>query len=711
MLHRTNPSDAAPISAWFAGPKAENGDWFAEVIRRIVSDYHAWRRNYFPEDGVVVDSAARREAEPFRDRFDDRLIELLGKLKHDVPFQSPRYAGHMIAEQSLPAIAGYLAAMLYNPNNVSPDAAPVTVRLELEAAQMIARMLGHPGDGWAHLTGGGTIANLEALWVARSVKYLPLTVAEARRSLGLETTGSIDDPGDRASLLAMPSLLALADYARLFKQAAARLGAGPATLQTVQEALLQSRFNPAQRGMASVVHSLGSSPVLLAPETHHYCFEKAMDVLGLGRDALVSVRVDPEFRMRVDDLEARLIESERQGRHVLAVVAVVGTTEEGAVDPVDQILALRTARETSGRGSFWIHVDAAYGGYLRTLTVPTRAGLGPPTTRVQVGGAVRDLPLDLPHRHACDALERLGDCDSITIDPHKLGYVPYPAGCVCFRSHLVKPLARQHAPYLADDAGDPQTEARSDSIGLYVLEGSKPGAAAAAVWLSHTLIPLNSAGHGALVRQTIRNACELHALLDQYPRLTDAAGAPSPVRAVCLCPPGSNIVCYAFAPAAGRPCSLKQLNAANEAIYQRFSVHPGQRVTDQPFFVSRTTLSSARYAPDTVADFLRRLSVPAGGYAGEGVFLLRSVLMNPWYDRAKELGRYFLSELVAQLFAAAAEEFAGLEAGAAPNVTQGLSVAVGEFSSHTPTPPPPAAPAPQECCPTFRSNACRPTIP
>jgi glutamate/tyrosine decarboxylase-like PLP-dependent enzyme len=142
-----------------------------------VADYHAWRRNYFPEDGVVMDAASRRDAEAFRDHFDDRLIELLARLKHDVPFHSPRYAGHMIAEQSLPGIAGYLAAMLYNPNNVSPDSAPVTIRLELEAAQMIARMLGHPSDGWAHLTSGGTVANIEALWLARSVKYLPLVVS------------------------------------------------------------------------------------------------------------------------------------------------------------------------------------------------------------------------------------------------------------------------------------------------------------------------------------------------------------------------------------------------------------------------------------------------------------------------------------------------------------------------------------------------------
>ena len=159
----TSHSDNRVMSGWFAGPKAENGEWFSDTIRRIIQDYHAWRRNYFPEDGVVVDSSLRRVSEPFQDAFEDRLLELLARLKADFPFHSPRYAAHMVSEQSLPSIAGYIAAMLYNPNNVSSDAAPVTVRLELEASQMIARMLGYGPDCWTHLTSGGTLANLEAL--------------------------------------------------------------------------------------------------------------------------------------------------------------------------------------------------------------------------------------------------------------------------------------------------------------------------------------------------------------------------------------------------------------------------------------------------------------------------------------------------------------------------------------------------------------------
>lgn len=660
MSHAT-PQPAAPVSGWFAGPKAENGDWFAGAVQRIVADYHAWRRNYFPEDGVVVDSAARREAEPFRDRFEDRLTELLGRLKHDVPFHSPRYAGHMVAEQTIPGVAGYFAAMLYNPNNIAPDAAPVTVRLELEAARMIARMLGHPEDGWAHLTAGGTIANLESLWIARSVKYLPLVVAEVRDELGLGAPDACT-ADDRARLLGAGPRAALAAYERLFRDAAAAMGPGPATAARVHEAILASRFHAAQRGMGSVARAVGAAPVVMAPETHHYSLDKAMDVLGLGRDALVRVRVDAEFRMRTDDLEARLDEAERRGAHVLAVVAVVGTTEEGAVDPIDRILEIRAAREAAGRPSFWVHTDAAYGGYLRTLTIPGRAGLGPAASRVSVNGAAREIPLQLPHGSACDALERLGECDSITIDPHKLGYIPYPAGCVCFRSSLVKPLARQRAPYLADNPVDPETERLSETIGVYVLEGSRPGAAAAAVWLSHTLIPLEASGHGQLVRQTIRSACELHALLEHYPRLMQEAGADMPpVRAVCLCAPGSNIVCYAFAPAPGTaPLPLHRLNDLNRAVCRRFSVEPGQRVTDQPFFVSRTTLSIARHPIETVAPFLARLGVPANEYPGAGVFLLRSVLMNPWYDQARGRGRCFVSELAEALYRAAAQELASM---------------------------------------------------
>jgi glutamate/tyrosine decarboxylase-like PLP-dependent enzyme len=360
--------------------------------------------------------------------------------------------------------------------------------------------------------------------------------------------------------------------------------------------------------------------------------------------------VDENFRMRPDVLLGAIRTAEAAGHHVLAVVAVVGSTEEGSIDPVDRIIELRAARERSGESSFWLHADGAYGGYLRTVTIPTRTGLGPAQTRVKLAGIVREIPLQLPEHGECSALEQLNHCDSVTIDPHKLGYVPYPAGAICFKSNIIKPLMRQTAAYIGDAPGDPEAERRSESIGLYVLEGSKPGASAAAVWLSHSLIPLDSTGHGRLMRNNIRNACELHALLENYPALV--ADQTLDVHAVCLCPPGSNIVCYAFRPS--RPqVTLEQINRLNREIFERFSLSENERMYEQSFFVSRTALSISQYTSATVGGFLARLGVSPAEYSERGVFLLRSVLMNPWYSSAKERGRFFLSELVAEMFALA----------------------------------------------------------
>jgi len=183
------------------------------------------------------------------------------------------------------------------------------------------------------------------------------------------------------------------------------------------------------------------------------------------------------------------------------------------------------------------------------------------------------------------------------------------------------------------------------------LEGSKPGSAAAAVWLSHSLIPLDGSGHGALVQQTVRNAAELHALLEGYP----AWSGEQDIVAVPLCVPGSNIVCYAFRPTGS--ATLKEINALNKGLYERFSItaEDTRRVYGQSFFVSRTTLSPKQYATETVSEFLGRLGVTPEEYERQGVYLIRSVLMNPWYQAAKERGRFYLSELVEELFSTAKE--------------------------------------------------------
>ena len=103
------------------------------------------------------------------DRFDDAFDDYLGRLEGNYPFHHPRYAGQMLKPPHPVALAAYVAAQRINPNNHALDGGPPTSQMEKEVVADLADMLGLPDTALGHLTGGGTVANLEALWVAREV--------------------------------------------------------------------------------------------------------------------------------------------------------------------------------------------------------------------------------------------------------------------------------------------------------------------------------------------------------------------------------------------------------------------------------------------------------------------------------------------------------------------------------------------------------------
>src|SRR5829696_4739631 len=96
------------------------------------------------------------------------LAELAERLENTYPYPDPRYAGQMLKPPAAIAWAAYATAMLLNPNNHALDGGPATAEMEREAVAQIAGMFGLPRH-LGHLTASGTIANLEALWVAREL--------------------------------------------------------------------------------------------------------------------------------------------------------------------------------------------------------------------------------------------------------------------------------------------------------------------------------------------------------------------------------------------------------------------------------------------------------------------------------------------------------------------------------------------------------------
>jgi glutamate/tyrosine decarboxylase-like PLP-dependent enzyme len=203
---------------------------------------------------------------------------------------------------------------------------------------------------------------------------------------------------------------------------------------------------------------------IVGSEQAHYTHRRISAVLKLE---YTSVAADGRGRMSLDALEDEL----RRG-DVGTVVATLGTTALGAVDPLEEILAL------AGRYGARVHVDAAYGGYFGLI----------------------EESLEEPARRAYAAI---GRADSIVIDPHKHGLQPYGCGCVLFKDPAVGRFYKHDSPYT-------YFTSKQLHLGEISLECSRAGAAAVALWATQRLLPLTKDGAFAEgLRRGRRAALEL----------------------------------------------------------------------------------------------------------------------------------------------------------------------------------------------------------
>jgi len=314
------------------------------------------------------------------DRAAEVLDEVARRMQDNYPYHHPLYAGQMLKPPDPVARIAYALSLWVNPNNHALDGGRASSAMEKECIAELGRLFGWDAP-LGHLAGGGTVANLEALWVAGSLH-----------------------PGKR----------------------------------------------------------------ILASDQAHYTHSRLSHVLGLP---FTAVRSDERGRMDTEPLSELLGEGD-----VGAVVATMGTTGFGAVDPLPSILEL--ARGAGVR----VHADAAYGGYFRLAST-----------------------LDADARAAFD---RLGDVDSIVIDPHKHGLQPYGCGCVLFRDPAVGRLYQHDSPYTYFSSAELH-------LGEISLECSRAGAAAVALWATMQMYPPVAGGaFAARLDRSLAAARSMHAALE-----------------------------------------------------------------------------------------------------------------------------------------------------------------------------------------------------
>lgn len=677
-------------AAWFLGPKAEHSDTWEKMLVDVFRDYVHWRRNYFPEDNVVINSRMRRQHELMSDSLRDELTRILALFKAQNPIYSPRYIAHMVSEQTLPSVVGYFAGLLYNANNISGESSPIGFPLEIEVGKIVAAMLGfNPSEAWTHISSGGTIANIEALWIARTVKFVPFSVREYCLQQGIAL--SVETPDgkcvdirevDDRTLIHLAPQTAVRLTRRLFHEQIAEGRTSEQIIADYGDFMKTSNYNISERGIGRVLSTIGLTPKVYLSPSAHYSLKKAVNVLGYGADSLEIVDVDENFRLNTDKLREKLFNAP-DDTYTAAVIAIAGTTEEGAVDPIHKIVSLREELSAKLNRSFWLHIDSAWGGYVRSLfrgydlntpSMDDKVERCRVNINTQAGECIWSGD-DNNYR----AFLSFPEADSVTIDPHKLGYIPYPAGMVSIRHGLVTELIRQDAAYVFDKDGGGIPSDFSFSIGdigSYILEGSKPGAAAASCYLAHKTIPLTLDGHGAIIKSTLVSTQRLQRLMSdhfnhfaEYDRLVAAKhkskhapakreGEPmftfKPIHR-----PDTNLICYIMIPVLpengsfvlDKRYSLSDINELNARLYATMSVNEefeGTQTID--FFVSRTRLTEGLYNYDSIEKVLKPLGVTKKAYVKEGLFVLRSTVMNPFYQLAtKESEKDYLYEFIASL--------------------------------------------------------------
>jgi len=190
-------------------------------------------------------------------------------------------------------------------------------------------------------------------------------------------------------------------------------------------------------------------------------------IAGIGSENMVGIEVDFDAHIDLKLLEDELKKCAKEQIAVYAVVAIIGSTEEGAADRLSKIVELRRKMQDEEGMSFLVHADAAWGGYFATMLDKNKENLvgKPAKERLPVQGVIPALCL---RKETEEDLLALKDADSITVDPHKAGYVPYPAGSLVYRDGRMRHLVTWSSPYLSQGS--------EDNIGVYGVEGRQADA-------------------------------------------------------------------------------------------------------------------------------------------------------------------------------------------------------------------------------------------
>lgn len=416
---------------------------------------------------------------------------------------SPRFIGHMTS--ALPYFHLSLAKLLVglNQNPVKIETSKAFTPVERQVIGMLHHLVFAQSDDFyaAHMhsahhalgafCSGGTVANMTALWVARN------------RMLGP-----------------------------------------------------QGAFKGVNRvGIVSAYQHYGFKQIgILCSRRGHYSIAKAADLLGIGREQMLTLAC-PQQILRPEDVLKVGKAYQASGNGLLAIVGIAGTTETGHVDPLNELADVAEELGT------WFHVDAAWGGATLFST------------------SYRDRLLGIAR------------ADSVTIDAHKQMYVPMGAGVTLFKQAHASHAIRHHAQYILREG--------SKDLGSTTLEGSRNSMA---MMVYASLRIFGRQGYQLLIDHCIEKAQFFAELIRRHPDFELITSPKLSILTYRVCPPKTQ---HALKHAT--ESEQAQLNEQLSALVQQ--VQKAQREAGHSF-VSRTRLEVEQYGDKAITVFRVVLANP-----------------------------------------------------------------------------------------------------
>ncbi len=508
---------------------------------------------------------------------------------------------------------------------------------------------------WGHLASCGTSANMEALWTIRNVKFFPLSLKLYYSILNDTTQDKFSEREYLKKVLneinkeennlknSIEFILKQSEYGNLLNMSPYELlSLRPDICLSIWDKV-KDKFNELVqndeislkkiKSTLPTLQNLGifsfislcnkydlnfNSPVMLVTKAAHYCWKKSFEVIGLGNGSnnFIQIDVDNEFRISIKDLKEKLNKLHNDEIPVLSLVSVTGTTEEGSIDSLDEIIKMKNILKSNNL-SYWIHSDAAYGGYFRAISKEQWIDIYKYNSEILTDE--ENKKRDYIYKN----LEALKSVDSLVIDPHKQGYIPYPAAIVMYKDSRIRDHIQYKAPYLRDNDDIYKT-----LLGQWTLEGSRPGATAISCYLSQKCFPLNSEGYGMLLTECLKGTKKIIKTFDDFNRRE------RDFKIEKLFSPDLNIVCYVVTSQI-KILNRYMLNLLNKKIFDTLTVKGDTHSNYYPYIISQTEYNYNDYK-EIIEDFLTKKvfsNTQEINYEPNNenfeLFVLRTVVMNP----------------------------------------------------------------------------------